>query len=436
MDYRYDAAGRLVEAVDGVPQGAEYLALNHQEVIRTRYQRDVLGRLLGKYSTKPRTGSASKPIIEHERFQYDALGQLITARNAHARVVMQYDVMGQLIDEQVYHRGRGLTRLKHEYDDLGFRQRTEYPGGRKLTIMRYGSGHVHQINLDKQVISEIERDGRYQEVSRTQGALQTRYQWDSLGRLLHSIAEHKEHHQHTNALVGEPRSQGQHIARRYQYDAVGQVQAIDDLRKGSTHYQYDELGRLLGAQHPFLKEAFAFDPAHNLMSEQQAAEQKKRSKTTRWSEEEWDAYVQANAHRADFDPWLTPAQVENDPRYWGASRPNRLTTWQDHRYQYDVWGNCIQKISGSQQSLCKQSYEWGAGHQLSKAFIERFNDGQWHTEGWGYDYDPFGRRVAKYPLQLETEQTATDQHKVSVNSRPWKSPKATYYCWDGHQLEL
>ena len=63
---------------------------------------------------------------------------------------MQYDVMGQLIDEQVYHRGRGLTRLKHEYDDLGFRQRTEYPGGRKLTIMRYGSGHVHQINLDKQ----------------------------------------------------------------------------------------------------------------------------------------------------------------------------------------------------------------------------------------------------------------------------------------------
>ena len=103
---------------------------------------------------------------------------------------------------------------------------------------------------------------RYQEVSRTQGALQTRYQWDSLGRLLHSIAEHKEHHQHTNALVGEPRSQGQHIARRYQYDAAGQVQAIDDLRKGSTHYQYDELGRLLGAQHPFLKEAFAFDPWH------------------------------------------------------------------------------------------------------------------------------------------------------------------------------
>ncbi len=95
--------------MDGVPQGAEYLTLNHQEVIRTRYQRDVLGRLLGKYSTKTRTGSASKPIIEHERFQYDALDQLITARNAHARVVMQYDVMGQLIDEQVYHRGRGLT---------------------------------------------------------------------------------------------------------------------------------------------------------------------------------------------------------------------------------------------------------------------------------------------------------------------------------------
>ncbi len=127
MDYRYDAASNLIEAVDGVPQGCEYLAPHNPDVIRTRYQRDVLGQLVGKFSSKPRTGSAVQSIIQRERFQYDALGQ--------------------------------------------------------LTTMRYGSGHVYQLNLDQQVLSEFERDALYQEVSRTQGALHTRYQWDNLQTL-------------------------------------------------------------------------------------------------------------------------------------------------------------------------------------------------------------------------------------------------------------
>ena len=108
------------------------------------------------------------------------------------------------------------------------------------------------------------------------------------------------------AVDGEPRSQGQKIARRYQYDAVGQVKTIEDLRKGSTQYQYDELGRLLGAQHPFLKETFAFDPAHNLMSEQHVAEQKQRTANTRWTEEQWQAYVQANQHAPNPVVWIDP----------------------------------------------------------------------------------------------------------------------------------
>ncbi len=169
------------------------------------------------------------------------------------------------------------------------------------------------------------------------------------------------------------------------------------------------------------------------MSEQHVAEQKQRTANTRWTEEQWQAYVQANQHRPDFDPWLTPAQVENDPRFWGESRPNRLTTWQDKRYEYDTWGNCIHKISGSQQSRCKQSYEWDAGHQLSKVFIERFSNNQWHTEGWGYDYDPFGRRLAKYPFVLQTEKEIANTPSAA---RPWKSLEATYYCWDGQLLAI
>ncbi len=89
--------------------------------------------------------------------------------------------------------------------------------------------------------------------------------------------------------------------------------------------------------------------------------------------------------------------------------------------------------AGDSLLQCKQSYEWDAGHQLSKVFIERFSNNQWQIEGWGYDYDPFGRRLAKYPLVLQTEKEIAN---TPSTARPWKSLEATYYCWDGHLLAI
>ncbi|SUA61232.1 Uncharacterized conserved protein [Oligella urethralis] len=417
------ALNRL-EALDGV--SSEENNTNTPEKpnppIRTRFQRDILGRLLGKYSIKQQPGQ--RPLIQRDRYQYDAAGQLITARNAHARVVLHHDRMGNLVEEQLYQRGRGLSQLRHTYDELGNRLRTHLPDGRQLDTLRYGSGHVFAMELDGETLCDIERDSLHREISRSQGALRSRYQWNAMGRLLSSRTEQQQ------PLVGEPTSQGQQIARSYQYDAAGQLMAINDNSKGLTRYGYDELGRLLSAAHPFaVNEVFAFDPAHNLISQQQAEHnQQKRKTDNRWSEEECQAYVKANAHRPDFDPWLTPEQVQNDPLFWGEARPNRLTTWQDHRYQYDDFGNCIEKISGSAGNQTKKNLEWDTEHRLSRVWIERKKNGNTTREGWGYDYDPFDRRLAKYPLD------ATENKQKSRQSRPWKSPQTTYYGWDGHQL--
>ncbi len=47
--------------------------------------------------------------------------------------------------------------LQHCYDELGNLNQTRLPDGRWLNRLYYGSGHLHQINLDGRVISDFER---------------------------------------------------------------------------------------------------------------------------------------------------------------------------------------------------------------------------------------------------------------------------------------
>ena len=183
MDYRYDAAGHLLESADGVPVGAPLLGPGCNSVLRSHYQRDALGRLIEKHAIKP-----GAPL-QRTRYEYDAAGQLILARNAFARVQLTYTPNGQIACEQTLSRFGTHAQLRHEYDALGNRITTTLPDGRQLNTLTYGSGHVHQINLDFKVICDFERDALHRETSRTQGALHSRYELDALGRLLASHTE-------------------------------------------------------------------------------------------------------------------------------------------------------------------------------------------------------------------------------------------------------
>lgn len=70
--------------------------------------------------------------------------------------------------------------------------------------------------------------------------------------------------------------------------------------------------------------------------------------------------------------------------------------------------------------------QWDAKHQLSRVTVTREQGRFTHTEHWGYDYDPFGRRIAKYRLDPDNEE----------RSRPWLDDKTTHYAWDGNRLLL
>ncbi|WP_181259156.1 RHS repeat domain-containing protein [Pseudoduganella armeniaca] len=213
---------------------------------------------------------------------------------------------------------------------------TILPDGRVLNNLYYGSGHLHQINLDGELITDIERDRAHRMISRTQGAPVSQFQYDPVGRLLSQTA--------VAPTAGEGATPV--IARKYEYDEVGNLVSIDDQRNGVTRYSYDPIGRILSAVQPNLTERFAFDPAHNLLD-------------------------------------TTVASV-------GRVEGNRIRVYEDKRYDYDEHGNVVEKLIGKHTRM---RFEWNAAHQMVKSIVTRSSSDTAQTVR--YAYDPFGRRIAK-----------------------------------------
>ncbi|MDK2127042.1 hypothetical protein PZA18_23665, partial [Chitinimonas sp. DQS-5] len=252
--------GRLIEeqAVDGVLHRYHYQALSdrlaQREDIAAWYQPDVRSghiglqpppdqpqrpphgftadgkpRLVSDYHYDPAGRLVRKTTADGPtRFAYDAAGQLTEAEQAGHRCQLVYDALGRVIREQ-----QGQASLDHHYDALGNRLSSRLPSGRTIQALYYGSGHLHQLSVDGQLISDIERDALHRETHRSQGQLNARFGYDAVGCLI------------AYAAYG-PNSQAR-LGRRYQYNRAGELLTLHDSLAGPTRYHYDPAGRLLQA---------------------------------------------------------------------------------------------------------------------------------------------------------------------------------------------
>ena len=163
----------------------------------------------------------------------------------------------------------------------------------------------------------------------------TEFKRDILGRLIHTLARNNDKAQET----------------AYQYDLdgnlvrTGNLTHSTDQRTGTTHFEYDKLGRITKAGN----EMFAFDPAHNILSD----------------------------HNSPTVP------------------DNRLKTYNGSSYYYDCFGNLIHRELADGEV---QNYFYDLHDQLVKAEIFK-KDGT--KETWAYTYDALGRRIGKGRLKNE-----------------------------------
>jgi RHS repeat-associated protein len=408
--------------------------------IRTHYERDKAGRLTQKLVAG--LVNASQAVLlsgaradaqaqfHSTRYVYDALGRLTEAINDRgSRITLGYDAVGQLIAEKSLGGAPGNlavgrvseNTLAHRYDALGNRTETQLPerlGAHTLNSLYYGSGHLHQINLDGEIICDFERDNLYREVSRTQGALASRYSYDAMGRLTQQYAQLRGSagvgvglgarakatqtapQESNQARQTDPPHSArasllaQRITRDYAYDRAGNLTQVNDGKWGATRYGYDAIGRIKSARQSGAiqsNETFAFDPAHNIVDLGSG-----------------DAGVGAGGGMgvANANSPLPAAQnspiSSNIAQKSGISggstgrinQSNRLEVFEDKRYRYDTHGNLIQKKIGSHTLI---QLSWDVEHQLTESIVTRHaNDPKRTTkQTTQYRYDAFGRRVEK-----------------------------------------
>ena len=293
--------------------------------------------------------------------------------------------------------------VRYHYDFNGNRTATVLPDGRQINYLYYGSGHLHQISLDDEVITDIERDKLHREIFRTQGKLASRYELDPLGRLKRQIATLNDLTEGGKGKTKVAAGYGQTAVKRsYGYDRTGNLTQSTDQRTGTTQFEYDKLGRITQAG----SELFAFDPAHNIL----------------------------NIPTEKAKPYPTPSPVGEGRGEGKATAPlsddrsaitdNRLKTYNGTTYYYDDLGNLIHRELADGEV---QNYFYDLHDQLVKAEIFK-KDGT--KETWSYTYNALGRRLGKGRLKNEEVSETSFPHDLSGNDLE----NQTRFVWDGSHL--
>ncbi|QSB01008.1 RHS domain-containing protein [Methylomonas sp. EFPC1] len=299
--YRYNAAGALEAYLQPAADGDWSV---------TRFERDRLGRLLKKHAAD---GSLSQ-------YGYDPLGRLQLAKNADSLVLLGYNALGQINQEN-----QNGAIVRHKYDLLGRRIHTETPDRHRIDY-RFGERYLDSIEFDGQTLTSHRYDDLGREIGRSQGPLNTDYDYDPLGRLLRQRVAGK--------------GQAPLIGRQYSYDTAGKLRELDDLRQGRSQYHYDPAARLIRSE-GLSPESFVHDPAGNLLGASAETGRVEGDRLLMMGDRHYSYDVAGNLieeKRGKAGHSVTRYQYDSDNRLIRAETPNGTT-----QYRYDALGRRIAK---------------------------------------------------------------------------------------------
>lgn len=263
-----------------------------------RFTRDVAGYVVGedtfdgrsirtKYDVAGRpmvitTGEGDKTLLEYdaagalvkrtyhddtsEVFSYDACGRLIAVERGDVAVTYEYDAAGQIVRE-TQRVGEETHTIAIRRDVMGRRIGTTTSLGLDETIERDLLGAPKRIAIGRDCSIAIRTDLLGREVARELpggGLIESAF--DPLGRL---SRRRVRSHITSAQRPGEPAMlnaiDNVTVDRGYRYDVVGNLIELWDRERGSTRFEYDPLGHVLGSltERGDKGEAYRYDVAGN-----------------------------------------------------------------------------------------------------------------------------------------------------------------------------
>ncbi len=256
-----------------------------------------------------------------ERFTYDPNGNLIAAENNTSSVRREFDEDGNVVVET-----QGAFIVKNTFDLLGRRLQRESGFGNVLTIAYDACDRPSMIELNGWPVLSARYGANGQVSEAVVGrSLRRMFKDNDDGRLIQQ----------------ELRRPGVVALRRYRYDAVGNLTERIDQHKGTQTLTCDLLDRVVKQSGPAQRGfELRYDAAGDLL----------------------------HAMGAHDSPGR-------------ATRPRQF---RDTRYEFDVAGNGVRRVSPSGTA----TFNWNGANRL----IEAVNERGAHST---YAYDALGRRVFK-----------------------------------------
>ncbi|MCL7424173.1 DUF6531 domain-containing protein [Streptomyces sp. YS415] len=340
--YLYDAAGRLVREQDfgGRVQSYRFDAAGRLvgrtsgAGVSTEYVRDDLGNVIEQRTPEGLT-----------TYAYDALGHVRRVVGDRIELNYERDARGRILAETC----NGAT-VRSAYDRLGRRIRRVTPSNAESTWEYDGRDRPVLLRTAGRTVS-FAYDGSGREIERRTGTVALNQTWDAAGRLDSQILTAKG--MGADSGVAPTARRLQHRAYRYGQD--GTVAAISDLLNGDRVVDNDDTGRVTGVRAGTWSERYAYDAAGNI------------------TEGEWQSVTPAH-----------PLSVLTARSVGGAV--GHIS------YEYDAQGRVVVR---RKKRLSRKPdvwrYAWDSQDRLVGVITP---DGT----RWAYQYDPFGRRIAKRRL--------------------------------------
>jgi RHS repeat-associated protein len=293
----------------------------------TQFQRDTTGRLLKQWSSD---GDGS-------RFEYDPLGRLTRAVNAHCELLYRYDAHGRIREEIQ----NGL-RVRHAYDKNGDEIGLMLPNGNVIQYNRDNVGRLSKLLFNKSPVLELSRDTLGRVIrAHTQGA-QREHEYDTAGRMAYL------HVYNTRETL---------LQQRTRFDKSGKLQRMLDSKQGKLKYHYDLIGRIAAVE-ASSAQRFRFDAAGNRLDAGATGSTSVRGNRL-------NTYID---HCFSYDDAgnLTQEQYKDQTARFIYNTQNQLiavkTDDEIIEYFYDPLGRCIKKKTASGETV----FLWNRNQLLSE----------------------------------------------------------------------